>query len=1498
MSVIEAVSESSGNSTQSALETALAGIAQATTFYDFEIAWISGRRMVLESDSADACDLVLAAAGRRLRVLGELPNDVARRNWLEQIAAEVQLRGEKRLSADLEAVAAAELCEAFARVADDLAELRKSSQDGERLSEFAARRPRPAGRVRDLGRIAASLRSSGLLSLCDEDDYELACGLERVMMPPVHLVPTVPASLQVSRDDLLAWAKSGDAAAELPRLMRSLIAETEPSAEWVDMPAGTGTASPGWDGVVRCKRGNRFVPAGRSVWELTAKQRGTHAKAVDDYTKRLKDSTPEERAETAYMAVACAPWAQARAFEAERSGQDDFSRVSALKVDQLEDWLSCAVATTMRMREQIGEPTTGIQLLSNWWQHWLAATSTPLDEGFVLAGRDQTAEALRDRCNQSPGIVTIGGQVHRDEIIAFVAASLGGGTADGTSAGRVLYVDEHETAERLFTQQSVSLPPGLPTGGPVLTVLVPSVEFAKHLPAGSLHRMIVPVPGSPHPAITLEAVDSSGVAERLQAVGFEPHESHELGGIARTSLMALRRCLANEPALHTPDWATGHIDTLLRRCLLLGGWNGTRPGDREIVERFTGESYSGISDLLRQIDGPDAPLATVDQQWHSVSPAATWALVQAHLTNDDIKEFAETAHEVLTAADPLLEMSAEDALSARMNGAQAKFSPELRHGLATSLALAGSLPLEATGGAPQASIMASNVTSWLLRSAMEDPTPRTWTALADVLPLLAEADPDTLLQALRTCVSEQHAFTRAMFADSGDVWLSSLPPSPHFGILTALETVAWSPDHLFAAVDILARLAEIDPGSTHPNRPARSLASIMCPWMPHTSADLESRLDAVRGLVRSHHAVAWRLMLTMLPNRHDTQSGGPHPRFRDWRPAQPAVSRREHRDTVEAAAALLVDHAGTDADRWASLVVRLSDLPAAARADAAGALDQLAADGPTEQFKATLWPVLRERLASHRQFHYTQWALPEAELQPLDQVLERLRPGDPVAAFGHLFSTGLSYIDGVAAVDRDGSFEDTVQERREEAVRSVLKLHGLDGVLRLAQGVQVPRWVGVTLAAANPTLDADVLTFMDSASAPVAQICVGYFSVRFADLGWAGIELTIADSQPSPQAAANLLRAAPASEHAWNRLDRFGADVAAEYWARVTHSDLGYPKDLEQLLDLSRRLRSAGRLDLVPHLLAAPSHDHLAALAYAEEAAEFLAQRVRHPDASDGDSSDMQRWELTGLFEVLDMHREQLGTDRVALLEWQYYPLLQAEPGFSAPNLYRKLARDPDFFVHLVECAYKPPANTTSGEDYSVDEQQQRLALNAWQVLSTWPTDSFVPRIVGEPAVVATERTAAVADSAENGHAAEHDGTVDQESLNAWVELVRARLREIDRAAVGDLRIGAALAATPADPNGDWPGTAVRCLLDSLDSDHIDGGISETLYNRRGVTTRSVTEGGTQERELAEDYRARSRKFRDSPRTAAIFNSLAKSYEHEATVQDRDAESYRRGFPL
>ena len=1446
-------------------------IARALEMFELERAWVEGLRSFPVLADGDPRARILAAAGRRLGAFGDIADDALRRNWLRQVVEEVRLRGEAPLGGELSAVAIVEMREALTRAGADIADLRAAVVTGESLQDYAARAPLAADRVRDLGRMVDRLRGSGLLALGSREDRELATELADALAPRVRLLSSVPESLRVTRDDLRRWASSAGSAEALPRLVRSLIAETEPSAEWIDMPAGTAVASSGWDGVVRCAHGNRFVPAGLSVWELSTNQSDSHGKAGRDYDKRVEKTPCAERTDMAYVAVVCAPWTKARDFEQERSRSGDFRQVKALNVDSLEAWLECAPATTVWLREQMGVPVAGIGLLSGWWSKWLESTTRPLDEGIVLAGRDKHAETLRDRCSQGRGVVTIGGPVHSDEIVAFVAAALLAPRGSETPFGDVLYVDSQERAQGLFAFEALSGSSRRSLSAPAMTVVVPSADFAEHLPAGSRHRMIVPVPGSTQAECVLDAVDSEVVAQRIQASGVDLHAAQELGSLARMSLLALRRHLAVDPARHRPIWATGPVSKTLRRSLLLSGWNESREGDRQIVERFAGCPYGEVTEALSRFDPGDSPMIATGELWHVVSSADMWMLLGDQLSRNDTTAFGEVAHEVLTVPDPLWELTGDELLRAQVEGVRARYSSQLKQGVATTLALLGSNPPVLRGDAAPASDAAPGIVWRVLRSAESDATPKTWATVSEVLPLLAEAAPETVLEGLRTCLSGPHAFARAMFTDGGFDEFGFLPSSPHLRILNALEVLAWSPDHLMAVVDVLAGLAEIDPGGRYSNRPAGSLASIVCPWKPYTSASADDRLAAIRMLRRSHSHAAWLLMLSMLPRGRGMQMPEKRPRYRDWKQVEPVVSRGEYAHMVMSVAEMLVEDVGEDPGRWVDLVEHVTGLPEEIRCRATTALDLLAGAGPDEAFKSTVWPRLRALVTRHRQYSDAHWSFSETELASFDHVLERLRPAEPAISFGDLFSSSLRFIDGVGAVDGWDAFQKALEPRQTEAVEEIMSEGGVESVLEFAEAVAQPHRVGIALARSDSTLDIDLLEAMEAAPEAVTQVAVGYFGHRFVACGWEGIDRLLADHDLSARVTADLLRAPPPVELPWTRVDALGSEVAAEYWARANYYDIGIPEELSQMLEVSRRLREAGRIDLARTLLVARSEIHAPHLEFAEEVAAYLEQWIQHPSLAP-EHTGTTGWELTTLLKVLDGHREDLGTGRVAGIEWQYHPILHHDPDFSAPNLYRELARDPDLFAWLVELAYKP-ANAAPGDRPPLSETQRLMALNAYGVTHSWPASHFAPGL-------------------------DDEGRVDAELLNEWVDSARDRLAEIDRSDVGDTMIGTALAASPADPNGEWPGIAVRDVIERLRSDDVDSGLSIAVHNKRGFTSRSPTSGGAQERELAEGYRQQIRRFREWPRTAAIFAGLARSYEHEAGIHDREAEARRRGLPL
>ena len=311
----------------------------------------------------------------------------------------------------------------------------------------------------------------------------------------------------------------------------------------------------------------------------------------------------------------------------------------------------------------------------------------------MLAGRERLAETLRERCKQpGGGVVTIGGQVHRDEILAFVAAALvSPDDSDDPDLSPVdaMYVDDHGAAKRLLASEAIPISSPLARA---LTVVVPSRNFAEHLPAGSRHRMIVPIPGGSQPEMALEAADAAVAAARLRAAGVDHDRAHELGSIARMSLMALRRRLAVNPELYAPQWATDPVDETLRRSLLLHSWDQSRDGDREIVERFVGRPHDEVAEILSKLDSGDAPMILTSEIRHVISPMDMWTLLDHQLAVADITAFGEIAHDVLTEPDPLYGRTGFGRVQAQYDGLRAKYSATIKRGIATTLALMGSRP--------------------------------------------------------------------------------------------------------------------------------------------------------------------------------------------------------------------------------------------------------------------------------------------------------------------------------------------------------------------------------------------------------------------------------------------------------------------------------------------------------------------------------------------------------------------------------------------------------------------------------------------------------------------------------------------------------------------------------------------------------------------------------------------------------------------------------------
>src|SRR5690606_15907277 len=111
------------------------------------------------------------------------------------------------------------------------------------------------------------------------------------------------------------------------------------------------------------------------------------------------------------------------------------------------------------------------------------------------------------------------------------------------------------------------------------------------------------------------------------------------------------------------------------------------------------------------------------------------------------------------------------------------------------------------------------------------------------------------------------------------------------------------------------------------------------------------------------------------------------------------------------------------------------------------------------------------------------------------------------------------------------------------------------------------------------------------------------------------------------------------------------------------------------------------------------------------------------------------------------------------------------------------------------------------------------------------------------------------------------------------------------RREVADVQIGNVLAYAPSEPDGTWPCIPVRDVIEEFGSEDLADGFEVEIMNKRGIYTKSLYEGGDQERDLARQFLewAEASKV-EWPRTAAALRRVAEQYEADARREDAEAE--------
>ena len=1264
--------------------------------------------------------------------------------------------------------------------------------------------------------------------------------VERVRRARSNAVSTVQETRRIIGPELAdatrlgRWADEKEAKYVFPRLLRRLLAAT-PGIEELSARAGEGISLGGWDIQAVASAGTPWLPKGPLAFELGV-GRSPRTKAQSDYEKRSSDPQGVVPSETSYLAVTPRRWRDASTWASEREAEGVWRRVRVLDGDDLEAWLEATPAVHYWISEQIGLDPRGLMTAERWWTQFSGRTRPMLPPAFLLAGRDDEREKLNKLLTQPSASIVVKASWRLDAI-AFICLTAGAASED-PPASPALVIRSPEVWDRVAT-------------GPAPATMVPDFDSADlSLAITSGKHVVVPAGAgelADREAIELPPPTRRAACNALNEAGLDFERAERAAALARRSMPAFMRRLAPSGVFKEPPWAKPPDSAVFTPLLLAGTWAET-DHDHTAISGLVGRPWPEIERHLKDAARrDDPPFVFSGTHWHLASPEEAFEVLASALTSDDLRRWKALIKSVLLEADPAIDLSAEERPFAGLKGMTRRHSPALREGLAEGLALMASFGDYPLGSSRTCTYVVEGVMSEILLKANADSTGRIWRSLAGELPMLAEAAPEMFLGSVLEGSRGPTPLLATMFQDSGTPPVFGIS-SPHSGLLWALETLCWSEDYFLEGVSALAQLAAIDEGGRLSNRPQASLASILVPWIRHTSASLDRRISAVDQVTEAQPDIGWQLIKDLWPSTHATAMPPRSPRYRDWKPDRRSVPLAFWITFVDHLVDKAIECAGSDATRWAELLPRVASLRPDQRNRLITAceerIDEITSDRGD---RLLVWETLTDETERHRKFASADWAMDEATLARLQSIADDIEPTDDIERHARIFDWHPD-VGGIKYDDHD-AHEAAVQELQENAAREPAAAAGIEGLGRLAARSPVPRKLGWVIAQLFADDYATTLLSWLQSDEKRAETAQAWVQQRAVSDGVPWVASILEQIEGNESSRLIVALSARPSEPLWALLDNVSPALSDAYWEQATPMGLAP----EETLVATRRLLEHGRPWAAITTLAMTVHglrDNSASAIPPEIVVETLdAAAVIQPR----ESNTSLGYEVGVLLDFLDAAGTE--ADTLARLEWIFY---QAVEDYRPPRaLYNALAGSPALFVDLISRVFRGK----NEPDRVHDEQAAAQAAHAWQVLRNWRT---VP-------------------------GSRDDDSIDGDHLERWVSEARLLLSEGDRADIGDEQIGQLLSGSPHGSDGVWPAEPVRDLVERIGSKDLENGIHVGRLDR-GFTSRDVYEGGKQERALVADYRSWSEQTAARwPRTSRLLREIGASYEREAAREDREA---------
>lgn len=1167
--------------------------------------------------------------------------------------------------------------------------------------------------------------------------------------------------------------------------------------------------SPGYDGelFIPDDIDYSFFPNGNSVWELS-NQADIKGKANSDYNKRLANADSQKT----YVQATFRRWINKEEWVKEKNKDNKWKEVIALDSYDFERIFNHPRSGSARLRllTCLGKVTTGVKFVESEWERIYSRLGEKqlLPESYLMGQTDVIAN-LNGFLSCSDKIKYIRNNFSSHDSKAFLLAFF---IHNKEHFPSVVITDSKNVIEHLIDMEFSGV-----------IIVDPSLKLSGETFCrcnSSNAKILFPIYSrtSIKSEILLNRTTKENFTELLQKIGFSNEEARRYTTISNCSLTCLR-CFINDSFPTLSCILSEKSYTLFA----VGSWDGNFHGDVNTLETLAKVPYSEIETAVMDMEQNEYPFVVgAKKKVSSYNKIGAWFFFAPYITPTFIDSFLKEAYNVLTNIDPKWDLSSDKRFAAELYGKKAKYSEAIKNGMAETLLYMMVFADRATNSK---NYLISRIKGLLINIYKNLDTWQKWASVDPILPILAEAEPETFLAHLERTIALKRQLFVELFTDDKDAF--NFGGCKYAGLLWGLELTSCLPQFSKRSADILMELALVDPGGTWSNRPKNSLVRIFLHWLPQIPLKIEDRISILRSIYKKHADTAISILKSIINTSTSCEIYYPKiTKYELWKD-----NKNDYQVYYSELCNFYLEVAKNQPKEIVSLLENLG-FHRGLQFKLYELLNGIDISDWNDSDRLKIWEKVRDDIWAYNQFEGNpNWQITSQGKETLRALYDKFKPKDKIILYSKYFEQGL----------RLSEYDDVPKDFKEREIynrnfqknvlKGFLEEFGLDNLLTLVESSEDTYAIVRALEDIkdlNPIFDfiptclnSDNLNLVNFAQLLLYHI----YNVkqRF-------VLSYISKSTFDDITKSKILASLPYGKDIKILLDQSSNIIREKYWANLSLISIDH--NSEYIEEIASELLVADRIkDLIKILWLSNKTFKIKFLcevlvkAREEKYHEFIISHY---------------YELIVIFKKIYSHADIRNVDKNLMigLEISYLGLFNGhndiEPSFLLDNIFS----NPQFYIDLVKGAYK----NDKMEEQSVKDSN--LAEMSYRILYEIRT------IPGKG-----------------------EKTFDKNVYREWVyEIVK--LSKAQGYFVGvKCALPQLLVHTPADEtDGIWPHRVLREILEELKDPDFELNLAIAKMNARGVRSGSFK----QEQNEAKHYREQASSLAITfPRTSIILNKIA-----------------------